>query len=331
MTVTLQWNGVPPIDENENIFSRVRLTFDPSFFSDDSPTPDAWVDSGEVEDNYVPGGTVPVTISYVHSERHGDDVTFMWQTSTETGNAGFNILVETPEGLVQINSDLIASKVIDSVEVTDYEVTLATTATFFYIQEVAIDGSMDMIGPFEIGRDYGSRTDTGGTDPGETDPGETDPGETDPGETDPGETDPGETEQDNTIFLPMVSNTAVGASNLGESVELDSLSEAAAASEVVAEEEAAPEVVAEEEAAPEVVVEEEALPEAVAEEEAAPEVVVESEASPEVVAEEEAAPEVVAEAEASPEVVAEEEAAPEVVVEEEAAPEVVVEEEAPLR
>ena len=126
------------------------------------------VSNGEVEDYVIPATTLPVTISYIGSERNGEEVRFAWQTATETGNAGFNILVKTDERLVQLNGDLIASKVIDSVEITNYEVILATTATLFYVQEVGIDGSVNMIGPFQVGQEYGSRTDPGGTDPGET-------------------------------------------------------------------------------------------------------------------------------------------------------------------
>ncbi len=180
--VTLQWTGVDlALNTTLNLHSRYRLTLDPSFFSDSSPDPDRWVNSGEVEDYYGPITTLPVTIAYVDSERGGDEVTFLWQTATETGNAGFNILVETAEGLVQLNGQLIPSKVIDSVEVTDYEVTLATGATAFYIQEVGVDGRVDMIGPFQVGQEYGSRTDTG-------------------------ETDSSDAGSDNTIFLPSIIN-----------------------------------------------------------------------------------------------------------------------------
>ncbi len=156
-TVKLQWTNVNlPLNTALSLFSRFRLSYDPSFFSDASPEPDQWVNSGEVEDFEIPITTLPVTVSYVHAERRGGEVLFTWQTSTETSSAGFKILVETPAGLVQLNPELIPSKVIDSVEPTEYNVTLVTDATIYYLQQMGIDGSIEQMGPFTVGLTYGS-------------------------------------------------------------------------------------------------------------------------------------------------------------------------------
>ena len=105
--------------------------------------------------------TLPVTLSYFHAQPSGNDVRFTWQTATETGNAGFNLLAESDEGIVQLNPELIQSTVIDALEPADYAVTLSTTATIFYVEEVGLDGQTGRLGPFALGTPYGSLIEPG--------------------------------------------------------------------------------------------------------------------------------------------------------------------------
>ncbi len=102
-------------------------------------------------------GALAVTVGYFQAIREQDAVRFTWQTATETGNAGFNLLAETPDGAVRLNSTLIASTVIDSVTPTDYSYVAVTDAERFFIQEVGIDGHVDEFGPFAFGEMYGVR------------------------------------------------------------------------------------------------------------------------------------------------------------------------------
>ena len=101
---------------------------------------------------------LPVTLSTVRSMRNRGEVIFEWRTATETGNAGFNLWVESADGLVKVNTQLIPSKVIDSVEPTDYSVTLATDASvsLFFIEEVGVDGVTERMGPYLVGAVYGN-------------------------------------------------------------------------------------------------------------------------------------------------------------------------------
>ena len=108
-----------------------------------------------------------VTLSYFHAQANGETVDFAWQTATETGTAGFNLLAVTDAGKVQLNDALIASPVIDSVEPTDYRFEAVTGATQFYVQQVAIGGRVTEHGPFELGGEYGSASGT--NDSGTTD------------------------------------------------------------------------------------------------------------------------------------------------------------------
>ncbi len=105
-----------------------------------------------------------VTIGYVSSSRDGTSVDFVWQTATETGNAGFNILVEDGDRLTQLNDEIIASKVIDSVSSTDYSYTAVTDAVVFYIEEVNVNGQRTLGPPFFVGETYGSNSQVDVTD-----------------------------------------------------------------------------------------------------------------------------------------------------------------------
>ena len=100
--------------------------------------------------------TLVVTLGWFLAERDGDRVDFRWQTATESGVAGFNMLAVTDNGTVQLNEALIPSTVIDSVTPTDYAFSAATDATSFVLQEVEISGAITNHGPFTIGVESGA-------------------------------------------------------------------------------------------------------------------------------------------------------------------------------
>ena len=101
-------------------------------------------------------GTVPVTLGWFRSQSIDGTVYFAWQTATESSTAGFNLLAEHPEGLYKINEALIPSKVIDSVEPTDYSTTVVTDGTVFYLEEMSLEGKQEAHGPFQLGESYGA-------------------------------------------------------------------------------------------------------------------------------------------------------------------------------
>ena len=96
-----------------------------------------------------------ITLGWVLAEAEDDLVHFRWQTVTESGVAGFNVLAVTATGKEQLNGDLIPSPAIDALTPMDYAVSFATVATTFYLQEIGIDGSRVDHGPFEVGRAVG--------------------------------------------------------------------------------------------------------------------------------------------------------------------------------
>ena len=103
--------------------------------------------------------TVAVTLGWFLATTQRDAVSFAWQTATETGTAGFNILAVTESGMVQLNETLIPSQAIDSVEPLDYRFSAVTSATSFMLQEVEITGAINNHGPFLLDVGYGSRID----------------------------------------------------------------------------------------------------------------------------------------------------------------------------
>ena len=102
--------------------------------------------------------TVPVSLSFITTGRSDDTVRFHWQTATETANAGFNLLVETEQGLQQLNPSLIPSQAIHSLEPLDYRYEAATAAERFYLHQIGTDGSTEAFGPYAIGQTYGVYT-----------------------------------------------------------------------------------------------------------------------------------------------------------------------------
>ena len=87
--------------------------------------------------------TVPVTLGWFLAARSGDGaaVDFRWQTATESGTAGFNLLAAGADGArTRLNPALIQSPAIDSVEPLDYGYQAATDSTSFFLEELSIDG-----------------------------------------------------------------------------------------------------------------------------------------------------------------------------------------------
>ncbi len=112
-------------------------------------------DIGAFELNATP---LAVTLSYFLAEANGDTVDFVWQTATEIGTAGFNLLAEDDGGMAPLNDSLIPSPVIDSVEPTGYRFSAQSAATIFYLEEIDISGVSERHGPFSLGEVYGVHT-----------------------------------------------------------------------------------------------------------------------------------------------------------------------------
>ncbi|MCB0045886.1 MAG: discoidin domain-containing protein [Caldilineaceae bacterium] len=106
-----------------------------------------------------------VSLSYAYAERGGDGtVYFIWETATETGNAGFNLYMELADASQQlVNSELVPSSVIDSVMPTHYTYQASVAGERYYIELVSVDGATERYGPYELGQEYGEPTDADGS------------------------------------------------------------------------------------------------------------------------------------------------------------------------
>ncbi len=120
---------------------------------------------GEVEDYQISvtdGGTptevphtLPVTLTYFHAEKSGSKINFHWITSAETANAGFNLYLETNGELIQLNSEIIPSHKVDSLEAQEYTYALDMAGESFVLEDVNITGDTRRHGPFQLGEEYG--------------------------------------------------------------------------------------------------------------------------------------------------------------------------------
>lgn len=96
------------------------------------------------------------TIAHFSAVLEHDGLRFDWITAVENGTSGFNLWAVTETGMEQLNSELIESELIDSLEPQSYTyyATLPDADTF-YLEEVSIEGTSQTMGPFTLGEDFG--------------------------------------------------------------------------------------------------------------------------------------------------------------------------------
>ena len=99
-----------------------------------------------------------MTVSFFEASVSGDGTRFEWATGSETGNAGFNIYVETEAGRQKVNDSLILSSVVDSLDSQEYSFEAsALQGDAFYIEDVSILGQSRLHGPFAVGKAHGQK------------------------------------------------------------------------------------------------------------------------------------------------------------------------------
>ncbi len=100
--------------------------------------------------------TTPVSLSYFKSRQDGNEVVIQFATATETGNLGFEVLVERDGQNVKLG-DLIPSKVTDSAEPQIYEVRLPYHAGdhLYSLRDVSVLGLAADHGPYELNQSAG--------------------------------------------------------------------------------------------------------------------------------------------------------------------------------
>ncbi len=157
-TRILRWTGVNNATQAAT-YLRLRITSEPSFFSDTSPQPSGQVSGGEMEDHLIPVGTLPVRLMHVQSERIGGRLSIQFSSASETANVGYSIEEMVDGTLKPLAPNLLASAAVDSAEVNDYRISLdrVPTSGNFYIVDHDIHGGRALRGPFLAGAVYGEK------------------------------------------------------------------------------------------------------------------------------------------------------------------------------
>jgi hypothetical protein len=98
----------------------------------------------------------PVTLSSFKVASSAGSAELRWTTATELANLGFNVYAETPNGWSRVNDEIIPSKVFDSTAPSRYALDLGgVQAGRFMIEDVALDGTTTLHGPFRRTKGYG--------------------------------------------------------------------------------------------------------------------------------------------------------------------------------
>ena len=170
--VVLVWRGLGDVDEQrpDPTYLRVRLTTEDgaitpnaaNFFSDASPSPNGPARDGEVEDHLVTLDTLPVTLSHFDSSRSSNYIEFVWGTSSELFNVGFQLWgLDGVDGQWEkLHNWLIRSGSGNAVEPQSYTKRVRIPTSIDQLVSVGIssvdsDGSEHYYGPFELGVSYG--------------------------------------------------------------------------------------------------------------------------------------------------------------------------------
>ena len=144
-------------------FARFRVTTDASFFTITSPSPIGSVVDGEVEDFFVPIGTLPVTLSSISNELTGTQVKVDWTTSSELFNVGYQLwgLDGYDSKWEKLHAWLVRSGSGNAVEPQSYSRSASVPGSIKNLVAIGIssvdsDGSEHYYGPFELGQSYGN-------------------------------------------------------------------------------------------------------------------------------------------------------------------------------
>ncbi|MBN1400969.1 MAG: hypothetical protein JXA74_09030 [Anaerolineae bacterium] len=104
--------------------------------------------------------TSSVSLAYFRATREGALTRLEWSTTTEVGNLGFWLYVETAHGRQRINAELVLSWAVDSLERLDYAYeAMGLRDELFWLEDVDVRGQVELHGPFKLGEVYGLRAD----------------------------------------------------------------------------------------------------------------------------------------------------------------------------
>ncbi|MCA9993888.1 MAG: DUF3372 domain-containing protein, partial [Anaerolineales bacterium] len=141
--------------DGEFVYARFRLVDDSAGRSAAVSTGGAT--TGEVEDMSWGFSTLPVTLSYVQATRQGPVTRFTWQTATESGTVGFNLIGINDDGtLVPLHKHPVWATGLATTRPQDYTLAVGGwRGTRFYLEDIGIRGEVQRHGPFVVGTPSG--------------------------------------------------------------------------------------------------------------------------------------------------------------------------------
>ena len=121
-------------------------------------TPPGQSKGGEVEDHvyYVSQGNLAVTLASFVAEAQADGVGLSWETTSEIGNAGFNLYraASTSGPQTRLNADLIPSQAPGSTQGALYEYldssVVAGQSYWYWLESVDVSGATVLHGPVSV-------------------------------------------------------------------------------------------------------------------------------------------------------------------------------------
>ena len=129
---------------------RVRVS------TDGNLTAEGLATDGEIEDYIFVDTVLSVSLSYTYAE-HNDNggLTFIWETATETGVAGFKLYIDVNGEWVSAAPAMVPSQVIDSLSPQRYTYESSMNGERYLIEIVKVTGSSEQHGPFVVGEAMG--------------------------------------------------------------------------------------------------------------------------------------------------------------------------------
>ena len=158
-TYVLVWSGFAAPTTGASL-ARFRITTDATYFNNASPpSPGGALSNGEIEDQAITAGTLPVTLAFVEAKRiDANRLAVEWSSATEAGTMGYRILQARDGRMVALGAELTPSARLSTTVPQDYrEVFLSNSDGAIYVEELSASGKTERFGPYQVGVASGGR------------------------------------------------------------------------------------------------------------------------------------------------------------------------------
>jgi uncharacterized repeat protein (TIGR01451 family) len=137
---------------NDLVYSRFRL----SSVAGGVASPIGLSVDGEVEDYSTVLSSLPVELAYFSTKSASRGISVTWRTAQEVDNLGFRLYADRGATDAELlTSAIIPSESPTSASAQTYKASVTTAATSLWLEAVALDGSVQRHGPFQVGTSWG--------------------------------------------------------------------------------------------------------------------------------------------------------------------------------